>query len=114
MSNTISRNNIFQIWKSWWNSADAHGGTNDDFDYDLYNGNMVGVGSEPHGIVGVPTYAAGNGPASDGGGMYQLDPSSPGYDRGARIPNFNDDFTGAAPDMGAHEAGKPAMKFGVQ
>jgi hypothetical protein len=27
------------------------------------------------------------------------------------IPNFNDDV--AAPDMGAHQAGKPAMKFGV-
>jgi hypothetical protein len=31
-----------------------------------------------------------------------------------RLPNFNDDFTGAAPDMGAHETGKPAMKFGRQ
>jgi hypothetical protein len=46
--------------------------------------------------------------------LYQLAPNSPGYDRGARIPNFNDGFTGAAPDMGAHEAGTPAMKLGVQ
>jgi len=58
-------------------------------------------------MVGEPTYAAGNGPASDGGGMYQLAPTSTGYDRGARIPNFNDDFTGAAPDVGAHEAESP-------
>jgi hypothetical protein len=114
MTSTVSRNNILHIWKTWWNSADAHGGGNDDFDYDLYNGNLVGVGSEPNGIVGTPIYAAGNGPASDGGGMYQLAPDSPGYDRGVRIPNFNDGFTGAAPDMGAHEAGTPAMKFGVQ
>ncbi|HEX4332779.1 MAG TPA: Ig-like domain-containing protein, partial [Usitatibacter sp.] len=33
--------------------------------------------------------------------------------QGARIPNFNDDYMGAAPDVGAAEAGKPAMKFGV-
>ncbi|HXI35728.1 MAG TPA: right-handed parallel beta-helix repeat-containing protein, partial [Burkholderiales bacterium] len=114
MANTVSRNNIFHIWKSWWNSADAHGGGSDDFDYDLYNGNLVGVGSEPHGIVGTPVYASGNGPTSESGGMYQLAPSSPGYDRGVRLPNFNDSFTGGAPDMGAHEAGTPAMKFGVQ
>ena len=42
---------------------------------------------------------------SEAGGNYQLAPSSPGYDKGVRLPNFNDDFTGAAPDMGAHEAG---------
>jgi hypothetical protein len=45
--------------------------------------------------------------------MYQLSPTSPGYDAGVRLPNFNDDFQGAGPDMGAHEAGSPAMKFGV-
>jgi len=27
--------------------------------------------------------------------------------------NHNDGFTGAAPDMGAHEAGTPPMQFGV-
>jgi hypothetical protein len=31
-----------------------------------------------------------------------------------RIPNFNDDFAGKAPDMGADEAGAPALEFGVQ
>jgi len=29
------------------------------------------------------------------------------------IPNFNDGFTGAGPDMGAHEAGTPRMRFGA-
>jgi hypothetical protein len=45
--------------------------------------------------------------------MYQLAPSSPGYDTALRIPNFNDSFTGAGPDVGAHEAATPVMKFGV-
>jgi hypothetical protein len=43
-----------------------------------------------------------------------LAPNSPGYDRGARLANFNDNFTGAAPDMGAAEAGRPAMRFGLR
>jgi len=45
--------------------------------------------------------------------MYQLDSSSPGCDAGVVIPNFNDDYQGAAPDVGAHEAGSPRMEFGV-
>src|SRR5204862_207989 len=39
---------------------------------------------------------------------------TPGYDQAARIANFNDHFNGAAPDVGAAEAGDAAMKFGVQ
>jgi hypothetical protein len=114
MTQTISRNNVFQVARSWWTSFNTQGGAGDDLDYDLYNAGISGItGAESHGKLGTPIYAPGNGPASDGGGMYQLAPSSPGYDKGARIPNFNDSFTGAAPDMGAHEAGSPAMKFGV-
>jgi hypothetical protein len=30
------------------------------------------------------------------------------------IPNFNDDYTGKAPDIGAQEAGSPPMKFGIR
>ena len=51
----------------------------------------------------------------DGGGepsiATDLTPTSPGYGKGVRIPNFNDDY--AAPDMGAHQSGTPAMKLGV-
>jgi hypothetical protein len=82
-------------------------------DYDLNNGGVGIPGAEAHGLVGTPTYAPGNGPASQDGGMYQLAPTSAGFDKGARIPNFNDGFQGAGPDFGAHEAGTPAMKFGV-
>jgi hypothetical protein len=67
-----------------------------------------------NGIKGKPTYASGNGWMSESGGQYTLAPGSLGYDQGVRIPNFNDDFQGAGPDMGAHEAGKPAMLFGTR
>jgi hypothetical protein len=113
MSNTVSRNNIFHIWKSWWSAIDNYGGAGNDVDYDLNNGGIGIAGAESHGIVGTPTYAPGNGPTSQDGGMYQLAPTSAGFDKGARIPNFNDGFQGAGPDFGAHEAGAPAMKFGV-
>jgi hypothetical protein len=36
-----------------------------------------------------------------------------GVDAGVRVPNFNDGYEGKAPDAGAHEAGTPAMKFGI-
>jgi hypothetical protein len=116
LTNTVSRNNVFEIWKAWWPSIDQKsGGSGNDVNYDLYNGNILaGTSQEVNGLVGTPVYAPGNGWTNEAGGMYQLAPNSPGYDRGVRLPNFNDDFTGAAPDMGAHEAGKPAMKFGRQ
>jgi hypothetical protein len=37
---------------------------------------------------------------------------NPAIDKGVRIPNFNDDFTGAAPDIGAFETGRPPLRFG--
>ena len=33
-------------------------------------------------------------------------------DGGVRIPNFNDGYTGEAPDIGAFELGRPPLKFG--
>lgn len=85
------------------------------FDYDLYNGEIAfpGPDIEKHGIQGVPRYALGHGWENGAGGKYQLAPGSPGRDAGIRIPNFNDGFTGKAPDIGAHEAGSPLMTFGV-
>ena len=40
---------------------------------------------------------------------WQITPA--GYGTGVPIPNFNDNA--AAPDMGAHQSGTPAMTFGV-
>jgi len=37
---------------------------------------------------------------------------NPAIDKGVRLPNFNDDFTGAAPDIGAFETGRPRLRFG--
>ncbi len=41
-----------------------------------------------------------------------LDVPNPAIDKGVRLPGFNDDFTGAAPDIGAYENGRPALRFG--
>ena len=109
VNNTVSKNNIFQNWRTWTAYYDV--GVGNEFANDLFNGSagapVVG------GITGVPIYAPGNGWQSEANGMYQLASNSPGYDRGLRIANFNDSFTGAAPDVGAHEAGTAAMKFGI-
>ena len=78
LTNTVSRNNIFLVWKSHWAAINEAGGSGNDFDYDLSNGKLA----EKHGVKG----GAGD-----------------GVDRGVRIPNFNDDYAGAAPDIGAEE-----------
>ena len=113
LTNTVSRNNIFHIWKTWWPSIDTKGGANNDLDYDLVNGNVTAYsGAEPNRVVGVPIYLPGHGWANEANGQYQLAPGSPGHGRGVKIPNFNDGAS--APDMGAHQSGAPAMKFGVK
>ena len=113
LKDTVSRNNIFHIWKSHWNAI-YNVETGNDLDYDMTNGGIQAyAGAEANRVIGTPIYAAGHGWQSEAGGNYQLAPNSPGYDKGVRIPNFNDGFTGAGPDMGAHEAGKPPMQLGV-
>ena len=111
LTNTVSRNNIYNIWKSNWDSVtQGGGGYGNDVDYDLYNGNVsAGTGAEANGVKGTPSFASGSGIGMSG--MYQLAPGSAGFGKGARIPNFNDLYT--APDMGAHQSGTTAMKFGV-
>ncbi|MCW5977173.1 MAG: right-handed parallel beta-helix repeat-containing protein [Bryobacteraceae bacterium] len=37
---------------------------------------------------------------------------NPATDAGVRLPGFNDEFTGAAPDIGAFETGLPPPRFG--
>ena len=113
MLNHISRNNILHVLDSRGisisNKKRPELRQSSDFDYDLYNGRLQAPeGSESHGIQGEPIYDPHNGP-----GEFALASDSPGYDAGVVLPNFNDDFTGSAPDMGAHESGTPAMQFGV-
>ena len=37
---------------------------------------------------------------------------NPAIDKGVRLPGFNDEFTGSAPDIGAFETGLPPLRFG--
>ena len=45
---------------------------------------------------------------------FTLHPRSRGIDAGTRLPNFNDGFAGAAPDLGAREAGTPPPVYGAR
>jgi hypothetical protein len=110
LTNTSTRNNILHISNDSDNSiSDQNQNSTNDFDYDLYNGNINAIpGAERNGIYGVPIYDLHNGDWE-----FALDSSSPGYDAGEVIPNFNDNYNGAAPDIGAYEAGSPPMEFGV-
>ena len=110
INNTVSRNNIYDLWRPRGVAYDV--GRDDDFGYDLFSGETGGL-RYVRPMVGKPVYAAGHGAVSGANGLYQLSRMSPGYDAGVRIPNFNDDFLGKAPDVGAHEAGTPPMKFGI-
>ena len=71
--------------------------------------------AEKNGLKGAPKYVSDAGfDFESRSGNFQLAPDSLGFDKGAVIPNFSDRFTGAAPDIGAHEAGTPPMVFGVK
>ena len=109
VNNTVSRNNIFHNWRTWTAYFDV--GTGNDFGWDLMNGSPGAPAT--HSIAATPVYAPGHGWQSEAGGNYQLAVGAPGYDAGARIANFNDAFTGGAPDVGAHEGGTPPMRFGI-
>jgi hypothetical protein len=109
-----TRNNILHVKTGTTNSISIREeNTDNDYDYDLYN---KGYPSENGGnaINGTPTYI--NGAAFDYNNMtanFFLTSSSQGYDAGVVIPNFADDYEGNAPDIGAFEAGKPPMEYGV-
>jgi hypothetical protein len=113
LTNTVIRNNIFHLWNRGGNSIDERGGYGNDANYDLYSGGInLPAGNEANGIKAIPTYAGGNGQASGAGGQYQLAPGTSGAGTAVRIPNFNDAY--ATPDVGAHQGGTSAMKFGIQ
>ncbi len=115
MLNVMSRNNILHVSDPKYPSIkDCTGVTYHDalgdYDWDLFNGPLEAYpGAEPHGIRTVPRYDPAN-----GSGKFALYPRSPGFNAGVVIPNFNDNYNGAAPDMGAFEAGSPPMEFGVK
>ncbi|HUP30949.1 MAG TPA: right-handed parallel beta-helix repeat-containing protein, partial [Usitatibacter sp.] len=106
INNTVSKNNVYQIWKA--KGVSYQFGSGNEFANDLYNGS-AGDASYSGAIVGTPLYAAGNGPSVEGN--YRLAPNSPGFGRGVRLANFND--TSASPDVGAHQSGGASMAFGI-
>jgi len=74
----------------WWDGLpDSHLNTLAEF--------QAATGQEMHGLNVVPGFA------STADGDYALDPSSDLIDAGVLIPGINDDYVGAAPDVGAFE-----------
>jgi len=111
MMNVTTRNNILHVAVDRHSSIlDRSSDPGGDYDFDLYNGNLGGARApaEQNGIKGKPIYQH-DAPTGD----FSLEPESPGFDGGKRLPNFNDNFRNRAPDIGAHEAGSAAMEFGV-
>jgi hypothetical protein len=124
MVNQVSRNNILDVYRSSEFSiyddddpAEKLPGTerSNNYDYDVYSGRVRSLSwLQVNGFKDTPFYnPLPQFDAASGTGIFTLDPNSPGFDAGIRIPNFNDVFVGKAPDIGAHEAGMPAMQFGV-
>lgn len=112
----VTRNNILHVRSRDTHSisTDKRGSTDNDFDYDLLSARYP-ADHETHGVKGTPRYASAARLSFDTkSGDFQLAPGSLGIDKGEVIPNFCDVFSGAAPDMGAHEAGAPPMVFGVK
>ncbi|MCU0915694.1 MAG: hypothetical protein MUC88_14185, partial [Planctomycetes bacterium] len=124
--NTITRNNIFRVRGNTYPAASQEGPPNSHRN-DLTSGYLAGgfVRSmfmpsdrlEWFLAATVPTIKWGKVEYSRGGKNFAItDPmvqaSNPALDKGARMPGFNDDFQGAAPDIGAFENGNPPLRFG--
>ena len=106
-TNIVSRNNAFWLRHERGTVAyDPQRSPTNDFDHDISNGIADAVeGSERSGIRAVPRFGRPFEPALPW--SVALEAGSPGHDQAVRLPGFNDDYAGAAPDMGALEAGRP-------
>mgnify|MGYP003662759732 CR=1 FL=1 len=107
MSNIFSRNNILHTSAKGGPFNDRQRDPQGDYDYDLYNGRLLISSHERHGIAGLPRYeslVANNDKARLRLPLPQVPiQDSPAVDAGIRLPNFNDNYVGNAPDIGAHE-----------
>ncbi len=130
--NTVTRNNIFDCPGRLTGTQPPE--PPGDYDYDFYNGTDRGYAKERHGVSGRMAFLAshylefypaavvtkvqyGKIPVNMGGKIIEItDPvvtaPNPVIDAGARVPNFNDDYSGRAPDIGAFEIGRPPLRFG--
>jgi len=132
--NVVSRNNIFRVRGNTYPASPKQGPPNS-FRNDLTGGYLAGgfvrsmfVPSDPtrSGAAGrlewflaptVPAIKWGKVEYSRSGKNFTItDPlvqvPNPALDKGARLPGFNDDYQGAAPDIGAFENGNPPLRFG--
>ncbi len=130
--NTVTRNNVFDCPGRLTSSREVE--TSCDFDYDLFTGMDRGIARERHGVGGNPSFVKsyalefypssttttikwGKVPMQQGDKTVTLtDPvvtvPNPIVDAGVVIANFNDDYAGKAPDLGAFELGRPPIRFG--
>jgi hypothetical protein len=131
--NCVTRNNIFDVRGALATKIEKEPAS--DYDYDFYSGNERGTAAERHGARGrvgfLPSYRLefypaarvtavryGVFPTDMGGGEKKniTDPvvnlPNPVIDAGTPLPNFNDGYTGKAPDLGAFEVGAPPLEFG--
>lgn len=131
--NCVSRNNIFDCRGSLATKQEKPPAS--DYDYDFFSGGDRGIAREAHGVRGKVAYLAtsrlefypaprvavvtyGRIATDMGGGEMRniTDPvvsvPNPVIDAGEVLPNFNDGFSGKAPDLGAFEVGGPPIEFG--
>ncbi|MBT5832532.1 MAG: hypothetical protein HOH77_20270 [Candidatus Latescibacteria bacterium] len=130
--NTVTRNNIFDAPGRLASSREVD--VDGDYDYDFYTGYDRGRAKEPHRLRGnmayIPSHYLEYYPAPvttkiqwgkiavKQGGIERniTDPimtvPNPVVNGGIPIPNFNEGFTGSAPDVGAFEIGLPSLRFG--
>lgn len=109
MSNVVSRNNIFQTSSRGGPFNDRTKDPLGDYDYDLHNGRLQISSHEQNGFAGLPTFES-----TEGQPAFVLSASSLGVDSGVKLPNFNDGYTGKAPDIGAHETNSSIPTFGAK
>ena len=124
--NAVSKNNIFRVRGDTYPSPTGDGPPND-FRNDLTGGYLAGgfvrsmfVPSERLQwflATTVPVIKWGRVDYSRSGKEFAItDPvvqaPNPAIDKGVRLPGFNDDYQGSAPDIGAFENGNPPLRFG--
>jgi hypothetical protein len=136
--NCMTRNNIFDVPGSLAPNSEKE--PLSDFDYDYYSGNSLGIAKQENRIsfrtspagsrlfvssyklefyprstitsvtIGRFPFEFGERTVNITDPVFQI--KNPLIDGGVVIPGFNDDYVGAAPDIGAFEVGAPPLEFG--
>ncbi len=124
--NVVTRNNIFRVRGNVYSSSSKQGPPNS-FRNDLTSGYLAGGFVRSMFVPSdrlewflaptVPNIKWGRIEYSRSGKNFAItDPlveiPNPAIDKGTPLPTFNDDYKGAAPDIGAFENGRPPLRFG--